>query len=402
MFQELYHFIEKTFFFTLSRKIIGNLTFLYLFQVLALWLAFSDASWAQSSVLHIALGVMSVLVFLFTLFYMNYLIVRPVRAMVKNLDEINHRQGDLSGHLPAFTHDEFRQLSDGYNAFVDNLSQLLKGIGSQAASASSKNQQVLLKVNNASANARRQDKISDEIFASSKQVNDEIQAIVTRTDEVADATKDNLGAAQSSMTRLVQLSEDVGDIDSLLKEFDNTVGGMKENADNIRNILKMVQEFSDQTNLLALNAAIEAARAGEAGRGFAVVADEVRTLSVKVNEATGQINTFINQMEGLVKNTQQESSKLTEVANKAQSDISHTNDQFGQMVEQLELNTERLAAIGESVHALRRTYDAAHESVANISTLGAEIRYDMQQVEQEIQELKVETETTQKQLQRFV
>ena len=402
MFRELYLFIEKTFFFTLTRKIIGNLTFLYLFQVVALWLAFSESSWAKSSVLHIVLGVMSVLVFLFTLFYMHYLIVRPVRAMVKNLDEINHKQGDLSGHLPAFTHDEFRQLSDGYNTFVDNLSTLLKDISNHALGASTKNQEVLLKVNNASANARRQDKISDDIFASSKQVNEEIQAIVSRTDEVADATKDNLGAAQSSMTRLVQLSSDISDIDGLLKEFDTTVGGMKDNADNIRNILKMVQEFSDQTNLLALNAAIEAARAGEAGRGFAVVADEVRTLSVKVNEATGQINTFINQMEGLVKNTQQESVKLTEVAGKAQADISHTNDQFGQMVEQLEQNTERLAAIGESVHALRRTYDAAHESVANISTLGAEIRYDMQQVENEIQELKVETETTQKKLHRFL
>ncbi|GAB3029452.1 methyl-accepting chemotaxis protein [Bowmanella dokdonensis] len=402
MFQELYNFVEKTFFHTLSRKIIGNLTFLYLFQVLALWLAFSEASWAKSTALHLVLGILSVLVFLFTIFYMHHLIVRPVKAMVATLDEINNKQGDLSGRLPAFTFDEFRQVSEGYNTFVANLSSLLRDISAHALEASNKNQTVLGKINNSASNARRQDKISDEIFSSSQQVNDEIQAIVSKTDEVAEATTENLSAARSSRERLVHLASDIGDIDSLLKEFDATVGGMKDNADNIRNILKMVQEFSDQTNLLALNAAIEAARAGEAGRGFAVVADEVRTLSVKVNDATGQINAFINQMEGLVKNTQSESAQLIKVADRAQTDIGTTSDQFQQMVAQLEQNNHLLADIGDSVHALKRTYDEAHASVASISDLGAQIRVDMQQVEKDIQELKVETETTQKQLQRFL
>ncbi|ALS99298.1 methyl-accepting chemotaxis protein [Lacimicrobium alkaliphilum] len=402
MFRDLYLFVEKTFFATLTRKIVGNVTFLFLFQVLTLWLAFSDASWTESPTLLFSLAIVSVMAFLFTLFYLTYLIVRPVRAMVRNLDEINHKQGDLKGRLPAFTYDEFRQLSGGYNTFVSNLSVLLKDISEHARLASEKNQAVLGKINNTSANAADQDSISDEIFASSQQVNDEIQAIVSKTDEVAQSTDENLSAATASTRQLSSLSRDIGDIDELLRAFDQTVGGLKDNASSIRDILKMVQDFSDQTNLLALNAAIEAARAGEAGRGFAVVADEVRTLSVKVNQATGQISNFINQMETLVQDTQQESVKLTEMAGKAQQDIASTSARFEDMVQQLQADNQRLVAIGESVHALKHTYDQAHASVARISDLGAEIRTDMQQVEADIRELTVETQTTQKQLQRFL
>ncbi|MDF2177446.1 methyl-accepting chemotaxis protein [Aliiglaciecola sp. CAU 1673] len=400
MFGQLYHFVEKTFFYTLTRKIIGNVSFLYLFQVVALWLAWPEQG--DRSGLLTSIAVLSVLAFLFTLFYLTFLIVRPVQAMVKNLDSINHHQGDLTGRLPAFTYDEFRQLSEGYNNFVAGLAKLLHDISGQAALASDKNQAVLAKVANSTQNAKNQDKITDEISASSQGVFDAIGNIVEQTDAVAEATLTNLDAADDSRQRLIALADDVGDIDKLLQEFDSTVGGLKENAVSIRQILKMVQEFSDQTNLLALNAAIEAARAGEAGRGFAVVADEVRTLSVKVNEATGQINNFINQMEGLVKDTQQETQKLTQVAGKAQSDIHSTSEQFQAMVQELASNSDRLRLIGRAVHDLSNTYKSTHASVQHISKLGAAIRTDMQDVEQDIRDLKQETDSTHAQLQRFI
>ncbi|AWL12750.1 Methyl-accepting chemotaxis protein PctB [Saliniradius amylolyticus] len=398
----LYYQIEKTFFYTLTRKIVGNVTFLFLFQVLTLWLLISDAPWTQSGWLVGLLAVISVLAFVFTIFYLTYLIVRPVRTILKNFEDINQQQGDLNVRLPKFTYDEFRQLSDSYNLFADNLSQILGDIGRHALNAKNQNQAVVSKVNDTTDSVQQQDGLSQEVMASSQQVNDEIQAIVERTDAVAQATRSNQQTADEATRKLVSLADDIGNIDQLLRQFAATVDGLKDNADNIRNILKMVEEFSDQTNLLALNAAIEAARAGEAGRGFAVVADEVRSLSVKVNEATGKINSFINEMESLVKETQSESENLISVSDKAQSEITDTSEQFQGMLQELIANSERLEHVGESVHTLNHTYNAAHEAVGNISRLGGDIRDNMQQIEQQMRELTVETETTETQLQRFL
>ncbi|GEA09296.1 hypothetical protein KUL42_40570 [Alteromonas sp. KUL42] len=290
-FWQLYDVIERTFFFTLTRKIIGNIAFLFLFQVANFYLFYQVASapsGEQTSLFSamVTLFVLGTFSFAFTIFYLHYLIVRPVRALLDTLNDINHTQGDLSTRLPSFTRDEFREVSEAYNLFAGNLNTLVNQIYKDADKSSQASQVMASAVKDVNGQVATQKALSHTINESAHTVSTSIGDIASASDQVSSTNEQNLTSATSANENLLMSQQQITKITALLQQFSTTVKGLQDNAENVRSILSMVEGFADQTNLLALNAAIEAARAGDAGRGFAVVADEVRTLSAKVADAT--------------------------------------------------------------------------------------------------------------------
>ncbi len=400
-FMRIYNFIEQTFFFTLTRKIVGNLGFLFTLQLITLIWLYNELEEKGVG----ALLLLSALIFagfIFTIFYMRHLIVRPVQAMRDTLIEINQQDANLSAHLPEFTFDEFRELSEQYNHFVHHLSELLATTYEGATQAASSNQQVNLSMQNTADLGARQLQFSNEIAASTTQVTYSLEQIVASTDMVFSANKENLTFVHSSSKELTQLVGQIQQITHLLSRFADTVAGLKENSENIRNILKMVEGFADQTNLLALNAAIEAARAGEAGRGFAVVADEVRSLSLKVSDATGQISDFISQMNSLVADTNEESELLINHSSQAEDAINTTANGFVQLVGDFETNQQQLQEIVAAVHELEQTQANTQMSVEQIRSLGEDAKTQIDQAAEQCARSEHLTRTTQNDLQRFV
>ncbi len=400
-FMRIYNFIEQTFFFTLTRKIVGNLGFLFTLQLITLIWLYNELEEKGVG----ALLLLSALIFagfIFTIFYMRHLIVRPVHAMRDTLIEINQQDANLSAHLPEFTFDEFRELSEQYNHFVHHLSELLATTYEGATQAANSNQQVNLSMQNTADLGAKQLQFSNEIAASTTQVTQSLEQIVANTDSVFSANKENLTFVHSSSQELTHLVGQIQQITHLLSRFADTVAGLKENSENIRNILKMVEGFADQTNLLALNAAIEAARAGEAGRGFAVVADEVRSLSLKVSDATGQISDFINQMNSLVADTNEESELLINHSSQAEDAINTTANGFVQLVTDFETNQQQLQEIVSAVHELEQTQSNTQMSVEQIRSLGEEAKAQIDQAAEQCARSEHLTRTTQNDLQRFV
>ena len=403
LYMSIYNQIEQSFFFTLSRKIFGNLSFVFSFQLLTLFWLYAELSEKEQGLgwfWLMAFG--AVAGFIFTLFYMRFLIVRPVRAMRDTLKQINRKDGVLNAKLPHFTYDEFRELSEQYNTFTSNLSKLLASTYNSAQTAANSNQDVTQSMQQTAEFGAQQLHISDSIIAASDQVTHSLQSIVGNTDQVYQANTESLQFVKASSTSLAKLVDEVKQITALLGKFSTTVSGLKENSENIRSILKMVEEFSDQTNLLALNAAIEAARAGEAGRGFAVVADEVRSLSVKVNEATRQISDFINQMNTLVGETNQESEQLIDHSKGAEQAISTTSQGFTDMSREFERNQAQLEDIVSAVHQLEATQNNTHQTVQQIVELGQQSKTQIDDAVNHCQQAQLLTKTTQDELKRFV
>ncbi len=403
LYMSLYNQIEQSFFFTLSRKIFGNLSFLFAFQLITLfWLYAELTEDKQGTGLFWLMALGAIGGFIFTLFYMRFLIVRPIKAMRDTLEQINRDDGNLEAKLPQFTYDEFREVSEQYNHFTSRLSELLNTTYHSAEVAANSNQEVTRSMQQTSELGAQQISSSDSIIAASDQVTHSLQSIVGNTDNVYQANTESLHFVRGSSQSLSTLVGEIQHITQLLGNFANTVAGLKENSDNIRSILKMVEEFSDQTNLLALNAAIEAARAGEAGRGFAVVADEVRNLSVKVNDATRQISDFINQMDVLVGETHQESQQLISHSSSAEKAISETSGGFASMCSDFEHNQTQLEAIVGEVHQLETTQNHTHQTVLNIVELAQQAKQQIDAASEQCKQAQKLTQTTQDELRRFV
>lgn len=411
LFSSLYKTIEEKFFFTLTRKILGNLLFLFVFQCLSLYflinltwfpenVAYLNDDWGKSVIAGLAL--ISGGAFLFAALYMIFLIVRPVKMLLKNLDDINRSQGNLSCQLPSFTHDEFEQLSHAYNTFNRNLLNLLNETHAGAQQAKSTNQEALSTVKTVVDSANEQVEIASSISNRSDSILESIKEIDGHTEQVSLANMGNQRFAEQSCSRLTSLDEDISEISGMLEQFAATVSDLQSNADNISSILKMVADFSEQTNLLALNAAIEAARAGEAGRGFAVVADEVRNLSHKVSDATNKINEFIAAMTELVKNTQEQSANLNDQAHQAKSTIRTTTSAFNMMVNDFSVNTEKLSKVNSELSTLTQMYEQANAELSGIVSSSDHIQSEVADISDKTEKLIEETTKTQSQLARFV
>jgi len=399
----IYNFLEQTLFYTLTRKIVGNLSFVFLFQAITLfWLHSNLTENQQSTGLFWVLALLIIAGFIFTILYMRFLIVRPVKAMRDTLININQQDANLAAKLPHFTFDEFRDLSEQYNQFTTHLNSLLSTTYTSAQESVQSNSQVTQSMQHTEQLSEQQINLSHTIINASNQITQSLQAIVSNTDNVHQVNNEHLNFVKLSAGELSKLVEQVRLINEMLGSFSKTIAGLKENSENIRSILKMVEEFSDQTNLLALNAAIEAARAGEAGRGFAVVADEVRTLSVKVSDATHQISDFITQMNELVNETNKESEQLINHSNNAQTSINTTSDGFGKMLNEFEHNQQQLQQIANAVHLLEDTQNQTHESVEQIVALGEQAKQQIDTALHDSEQSQKLSQQTQQQLKRFV
>ncbi len=218
-----------------------------------------------------------------TLLVARWTLTNPLRKLLDRFKDIAEGDVDLTRRVEITSSDEIGQLAESFNAFSDGIQGDIQQIGVQADSLASASEEMRnLSQQIASANEETSTQAS-MVSAAAEQVSANVQSVATATEELNANTREiaaNSSEAAQVATRAVQLADDTK------ATFDR----LDESGTTISNMVKVIYAIAEQTNLLALNATIEAARAGEAGRGFAVVADEVKKLANQTAQATEEIS----------------------------------------------------------------------------------------------------------------
>ncbi|WP_236195022.1 methyl-accepting chemotaxis protein [Pseudomonas glycinae] len=267
-------------------------------------------------------------------------IARPLKQMVTMLDDIAQGEGDLTRRLSSDRNDELGSIAKGFNTFLAKLQGMITQVVSSVQSVSDSSEHTADIAIRTNIGIQKQMAEIDQVATAVQEMTATAQDVARNATQAAQAASHADQAASQGMQIVRDTSNSIGVLAVEIGKAVDVVQTLAKDSENINAILIAIRGIAEQTNLLALNAAIEAARAGEQGRGFAVVADEVRNLAQKTQQATEEIQSMIQQL-------QQGTRDVVRVMEDSQNRTDESVQHAAKAAEALETITQAVSVIND-------------------------------------------------------
>ena len=323
-------------------------------------------------------------------------ISKPVKEVVANIEN-----ADLNSQFNSDRGDEIGELQRSFDKFVTSIKETLLQVAEASSAVASASSEISSSTEEMAAGAQEQTSQAGEVASAVEEMTKTIVENSRNASSTAETAKHAKVAAEQGGTVVEETVKGMNRIAAVVNQSAQTVKALGKSSDQIGEIIGVIDDIADQTNLLALNAAIEAARAGEQGRGFAVVADEVRKLAERTTKATKEIAGMIKQIQGETSGAVKAMEEGTKEVEKGKELADKAGASLKEIVEISQQVTDMVAQIAAASEEQSSASEQISKNVEAISTVTGETASGTQQIARAAEDLNRLTENLQQVVQRF-